>query len=570
MAQVLNPMWMLVCCALLATSVSGLKYDHTASIECLTRPWKAQYSGGNVANPEMDRGLEGWSAFGGAVVKHRVGTDGNMFLVISRRNSSYGSASQKFVMQKDFMYTFSAWVQVNEGSIPVKAIFKTRGGYKFAGAVVAEAGCWSMLKGGLTVDQTGVAELYFESRNTSVEIWIDSVSLQPFTKEEWRSHQAENTEMYRKGRVRVQAVDASGRPLAGANVSVDQKALSFPFGCAINKNILTSTAYQNWFSSRFKYTTFEDEMKWYSTEKTQGVEDYSDADAMLKFAKQNGVSVRGHNIFWDDPKFQPYWVPSLSPDQLRAAADKRINSVVRHFKGQVIHWDVVNENMHHSFFEEKLGGDVSAKYYETAHELDSSPIKFLNEFNTIEQKGDTDASPTSYLKKLKEMPSGVPLGIGLEGHFDDTPNIPYMRSAIDTLAAANVPIWITELDVASGNQEESLEQIINEAASHPAIKGIIIWAAWKPNGCYEMCLTDNSFNNLPTGDVVDKILHGMRHKGLVGATDQNGFFETSLYHGTYEVTITHKDAAVPSARRFQVSSNENMQLTETVQVEVSS
>ncbi|KAL9685498.1 hypothetical protein QQ045_022948 [Rhodiola kirilowii] len=97
-------------------------------------------------------------------------------------------------------------------------------------------------------------------------------------------------------------------------------------------------------------------------------------------------------------------------------------------------------------------------------------------------------------KSSRKCHQGVPLGIGLKAHFD-TPNIPYMRSAIDTLAAANVPIWITELDVASGNQEESLKQIINEAASHPAIKGIIIWAAWKPNGCYEMCLTDNSFNN---------------------------------------------------------------------------
>lgn len=55
-----------------------------------------------------------------------------------------------------------AWVQVSEGRIPVKAMFKTRGGYRFAGAAVAEAGCWIMLKGGLTVEQTGVAQLYFE------------------------------------------------------------------------------------------------------------------------------------------------------------------------------------------------------------------------------------------------------------------------------------------------------------------------------------------------------------------------------------------------------------------------
>jgi hypothetical protein len=33
-----------------------------------------------------------------------------------------------------------------------------------------------------------------QSNNPSVEIWADNVSLQPFTKEEWRSHQDNNIE----------------------------------------------------------------------------------------------------------------------------------------------------------------------------------------------------------------------------------------------------------------------------------------------------------------------------------------------------------------------------------------
>ena len=52
-------------------------------------------------------------------------------------------------------------------------------------------------------------------------------------------------------------------------------------------------------------------MKWYSTEKKQGEENYTIADAMLKFTKENDISVRGHNIFWDNPKLQPEWVKTL-------------------------------------------------------------------------------------------------------------------------------------------------------------------------------------------------------------------------------------------------------------------
>lgn len=60
-----------------------------------------------MTNAEMDHGLAGWSVFGGAVVEHRVGEDGNGFVVATRRNSSYGSASQKFAMRKDLLYTLS-------------------------------------------------------------------------------------------------------------------------------------------------------------------------------------------------------------------------------------------------------------------------------------------------------------------------------------------------------------------------------------------------------------------------------------------------------------------------------
>lgn len=86
-----------------------------------------------------------------------------------------------------------------------------------------------------------------------------------------------------------------------------------------------------------------------------------------------------------------------------------------------------------------------------------------------------------------------------------------------------------------------LEQILREARSHPHVNGIVLWAAWRPEGCYRMCLTDNNFRNLPTGDVVDKLLHEWGWKqgtASFGTTDANGFFETSLFHGDYHVKVS--------------------------------
>lgn len=51
---------------------------------------------------------------------------------------------------------------MSEGKAPVSALFKTETGYVFAGATMARSKCWSMLKGGLTVKTSGLADLYFE------------------------------------------------------------------------------------------------------------------------------------------------------------------------------------------------------------------------------------------------------------------------------------------------------------------------------------------------------------------------------------------------------------------------
>ena len=80
---------------------------------------------------------------------------------------------------------------------------------------------------------------------------MDSISLQPFTKEEWRTHQDQSIEKTRKTKVRLQAVDGRGNPVVGAKMAVTLAKRSFPFGAVISDYILQNTTFQNWFTSRF-------------------------------------------------------------------------------------------------------------------------------------------------------------------------------------------------------------------------------------------------------------------------------------------------------------------------------
>lgn len=163
----------------------------------------------------------------------------------------------------------------------------------------------------------------------------------------------------RKRKLRLQITYVNATATKGATVIARPAKMSFPFGCGMNHYILTNKDYQNWFVSRFKFTAFTNEMKWYSTEKKQGQENYTISDAMMNFTKKNGISVRGHNILWDNPKQQPEWVKSLSPLELAEAATRRIVSVVSRYKGELIAWDVMNENLHFHFYEDKFGENAS-------------------------------------------------------------------------------------------------------------------------------------------------------------------------------------------------------------------
>ncbi|KAL7125216.1 hypothetical protein ABFS83_14G102300 [Erythranthe nasuta] len=528
MAKLLSSWWFISFLFILVSRIDAhsVTYDHSFTHECLAKPLKPQYNGGIIVNTEPNKKLDSCVISGDANATKEC-----IF-------------SQKLLLENTKLYTFSAWLKVSDGNTDIGAVVKTSTYNQSVGTVFAQHGCWSMLKGGFIANASGPAELLFRSINADVDIYADSISLQPFTEQEWKSHQDKSIEKVRKSRVKFQVVDQHNRPISNATVTIKQRRPSFPFGTAITLHILENPKYRDWFFSRFRYTVFENEMKWYANEIERGVENYTICDAMVRLAQSHGVAIRGHNVFWDHGNLQPEWVPALSSDELRVAADKRIKSVMNRYKGQLIHWDVMNENLHWNFFETKLGPNASNVYYEMANKLDGKALPFLNEYNTVEHAGDVydKATPSKYLQRIwqmRKMGYNGPLGIGLQAHFS-TANLPYVRSTIDQLASAKLPIWITELDVKSvPNQALYLEQITRELHSHSAVEGIMMWAAWKPEGCYAMCLTDNNFKNLDTGDVVDKIISEWTHAAdSPGTTNAKGLFGTSLFHGDYEATVS--------------------------------
>ncbi|KAF7011667.1 hypothetical protein CFC21_025950 [Triticum aestivum] len=543
--------------------VQSIPYDHTASLECLSSPMRSLYKGGILQNSEFDSGLMGWLVPPGVKAAVNSSQSGNKFADAKNKGQPSRGVYQKIHLKTNHHYSLSAWLQVSSGTAVVKAIFKApNGAYIGGGAVVAKAGCWSMLKGGMTAYSSGPAEFFFEADGATVDILVDSVSLQPFTFAEWKNHTSLSAAKARKSAVKVVARGADGAPLANAELSLKLLRPGFPLGNAMTAEILNMPAYEKWFTSRFTVASFENAMKWYSTEWKRNQENYSVPDAMLALAQRHGIKVRGHNVFWDTNNTQMAWVNPLGAEELKAAMQKRLSSVVTRYAGKVIAWDVVNENLHGQFYEGRLGANVSAEVYGQVAKMDANATLFMNEYGTLEWAMDLTAMASKYAAKMEQIRSypgnaGIKLAVGLESHFE-TPNIPYMRATLDMLAQLKVPIWLTEIDVSPKTgpyQVEYLEDVLREGYGHPNVEGMVLWAAWHKHGCWVMCLTDNNFTNLPTGNVVDKLIAEWKTHPVAATTDANGVAELNLVHGEYTFTVTHPSLESATAHTLTVDAS---------------
>lgn len=61
-----------------------------------------------------------------------------------------------------------------------------------------------------------------------------------------------------------------------------------------------------------------------------------------------------------------------------------------------------------------------------------------------------------------------------------------------------------------------------------------------------MCLTDYNLQNLPAGDVVDKLLKEWQTEKIDGQTDEHGSFTFSGFLGEYRVMVEYNNRTANS------------------------
>ncbi|MER6925811.1 endo-1,4-beta-xylanase, partial [Streptomyces spiralis] len=193
------------------------------------------------------------------------------------------------------------------------------------------------------------------------------------------------------------------------------------FGSATDNPELTDSAYTKILGSEFDMITPGNGMKWENTEPQQGVFDWSKGDEIVKLARANHQKVRAHTLVWHNQL--PAWLTSRdwTPAELRAVLKKHITTEVRHYRGKVYSWDVVNEAFNEdgtyrdTIWYRTLGPGYIADALRWAHEADPHAKLYLNDYN-IEAVGPKSDAYYNLVKQLKA--EHVPLdGVGFQAHL---------------------------------------------------------------------------------------------------------------------------------------------------------
>jgi len=230
------------------------------------------------------------------------------------------------------------------------------------------------------------------------------------------------------------------------------KMLPFPMGAAVSASLLkTNAKYSDVVKKEFNSITAENAMKFAAVHASESSFNFTDADNIVSFAQANGQRVHGHVLNWHQSL--PSWVTNFSGDSTawENLLKTHIQTVVTHFKGKIVSWDVVNElfeddgQIRNSIWVQKLGADYIARCFIYAHEADKDALLFYNDYGQ-EYSAAKRTSIINLVMALKNR--GIPIhGIGLQFHTSYNQSDANISAAISTAAATGLKVHISELDV---------------------------------------------------------------------------------------------------------------------------
>jgi len=257
-----------------------------------------------------------------------------------------------------------------------------------------------------------------------------------------------------------------------------KSSFNIPIGIAIVKERLDDPIYGSMVAREFNSLSSESNMKFGNLHPEQDKWTFSKADAIVAFAKKNNMRVHGHTLIWAKDSVQPKWVKNFQGD--KKAWDNllktHIKTVLAHFKGQIVSWDVINEPVASNgalvdnIWLRKLGEDYIYKAFKYAQEADPSVKLFINDYG---QEFGGKKMTTLLGLVTKARAQGIRIdGFGFQAHTVMRIDPAKFYNNFKRTADAGLLVHLSELDISVRYQKGDTFKLTNDIATQQA-------AAWK-------------------------------------------------------------------------------------------
>jgi endo-1,4-beta-xylanase len=283
------------------------------------------------------------------------------------------------------------------------------------------------------------------------------------------------------------------------------EASGLHIGAAVRPAQLSEAAYASTLAREFNMLEPEDALKWEVVHPARQSFDFSQGDQIIDFAERHSMKVRGHTLVWH--RQNPKWLTeaNYTSAELAQILENHIKTVVGHYRGKILAWDVVNEafdELHPGELRTTIWRDqpgiggaekpaASYSYIERcfrwAHEADPQALLFYNEAEAEVMNPKSDAI---YAMVRDFRQRGVPIdGVGFQMHIANLhADLASISANIKRFTALGVQVHITEMDVAlpvdsNGNprpadlqlQADIYREIAKACLSYPGCTAIQTW-----------------------------------------------------------------------------------------------
>ena len=238
-------------------------------------------------------------------------------------------------------------------------------------------------------------------------------------------------------------------------------AAPIPYGAAVRAGALASDpTYRAAVAAMCEIIVPEGEMKWSDIHPKRGEYRFENADALVDFARQNRIEIRGHTLAWYGAL--PAWTSEFAngAEAERELVD-HIETVVSRYRGTVPSWDVVNEpladwpqdrfSLRPSIWMNRLGPEYLPIAFKATASADPDAKLVLNEYDVEYRGARFEARRKALIQLLRWLRDrDVPLhAVGLQAHLfaGRTIDRDGLQALLAEIVALKLDVLITELDV---------------------------------------------------------------------------------------------------------------------------